>query len=136
MKVAKLKIDDAFIALFIAAMSANDNVSAAEGARAHHLIWSMKRFRRKSGETVGREIERMRELVATHGHGTVIAAAARAIPARLRLPAFALATDLLLADGTIERAEGRFLDTLAEDLGLDRVEARQVIDVMLIKNRA
>lgn len=131
-----LTIDDAFIALFIAAMHANDHMSAAEAARAQHLIWSMKRFRRKSGETVGRIIERMRQFVSEHGAGTVLASAARAIPARLRLPAFALATDVLLSDGTIEPTERRFLHKLAADFRLDIGEARRIVEVMLIKNQA
>jgi hypothetical protein len=42
------------LALFIGAMDANRHVAREELARAHHLIWSTNRFRRKSGETVGR----------------------------------------------------------------------------------
>ncbi len=124
------------MALFIAAMHANGHMSAAEGARAHHLIWSMKRFRRKSGETVGRGIERMRQFVSEHGSETVIASAARAIPAPLRLPAFALTADLLLADGTIQPTERRFLDRLAADLRLGASEARRIAGAMLVKNQA
>ena len=135
-RVPALTVDDAFIALFIAAMNANDHVSAAEGARAHHLIWSMKRFRRKSGETVGRGIERMKRLVESHGSAGVITAAARAIPRPLRLSAYALTVDLLLADGTIERAERRFLDRLRADLRLTEGDGSALIDAMLIKNRA
>jgi len=131
-----LTVDDAFIALFIAAMNANDHVSAAEGARAHHLIWSMKRFRRKSGETVGRGISRMKQLVEARGSAEVIAAAARAIPRLLRLSAFALTTDLLLADGTIERAERRFLDRLRAELHLSDGDGEHVVEVILIKNQA
>lgn len=134
--VRALTADEAFIALFIAAMHANDHMSAAEAARAHHLIWSMKRFRRKSGETVGRGIERMRRFVSEHGSAAVIAAAARAIPARLRLPAFALTADLLLADGTIEATERRFLNRLTADLRLGTSEARRIVDAMLVKNQA
>lgn len=50
----RLSLDEAFIALLIGAMDANGRVSRDELARAHHLIWSMKRYRRKSGEHVGR----------------------------------------------------------------------------------
>jgi tellurite resistance protein len=117
-------------------MHANDHMSAAEAARAQHLIWSMKRFRRKSGETVGRGIERMRQFVSEHGPGTVLASAVRGIPARLRLPAFGLTVDLLLADGTIEPTERRFLNKLAADLRLDIGEARRIVEAMLVKNQA
>jgi len=131
-----LGVDEAFIGLFIAAMHANGHMSAAEGARAHHLIWSMRRFRRKSGEDVGRTIEHMRQFVSEHGAGAVLASAGHVIPARLRPSAFALTADLLLSDGTIEPAERRFLNRLAADLRLDMDAARSLVDAMLVKNRA
>jgi hypothetical protein len=53
----RLTVDQVFIALLIGAMDANQHVSPEEAARAHHIIWSMKRFRHKSGETVGQLID-------------------------------------------------------------------------------
>ncbi len=97
--VGKLDADDAFIALLIAAMDASGHVSAEEAARAHNIIWSMRRFRRRSGEAVGRKIERMRTLVEKNGASSVIEASAREIPTRLRRAAFAVAADLVLVDG-------------------------------------
>lgn len=130
----RLTLDQAFIALLIAAMEANQHMSREEAARAHHIIWSMKRFRRKSGETVGRLIDDMRVLVEKHGAGSVIAAAAGAIPGRQRSAAFALASDLILADGRIEPAERRFLRRLGSDLGLDPDVCERLLDAMLVKN--
>lgn len=134
--VDKLDADDAFIALLIAAMDASGHVSAEEAARAHNIIWSMRRFRHRSGETVGRKIGRMRTLVEKHGTVSVIHAAARQIPSRLRPAAFAVATDLVLVDGRMERLEGRFLRQLAADLGLDGQAAKNILDVIRLKNSA
>jgi tellurite resistance protein len=134
--VDKLDADDAFIALLIAAMDASGHVSAGEAARAHNIIWSMRRFRHRSGETVGRKIERMRTLVEKHGTLSVIETAARQIPSRLRPAAFAVATDLVLVDGRMERFEGRFLRQLAADLGLARQAAKNILDVIRLKNSA
>jgi tellurite resistance protein len=134
--VSKLDADDAFIALLIAAMDASGHVSAAEAARAHNIIWSMRRFRHRSGDTVGRKIERMRTLVEKRGASSVIEAAARKIPTRLRRAALAVAADLVLVDGRMERLEGRFLRQLAADLGLDRQTAKNILDVMRTKNSA
>jgi hypothetical protein len=64
----------------------------------------------------------------------VIEAAARTIPTRLRPAAFAVAADLVLVDGRMERLEGRFLRGLAADLGLDRQTARSILAVMRVKN--
>jgi tellurite resistance protein len=133
---SKLNADDAFIALLIAAMDASGHVSAEEAARAHNIIWSMRRFRHRSGDTVGRKIERMRTLVGKHGASPVIEAAARQIPTRLRAAAFAVAADLVLVDGRMERLEGRFLRQLAADLGLERDSAKSILAVMRLKNSA
>lgn len=76
----------------------------------------------------------MRTLVEQHGAFAVLEAGARTIPRHVRPAAFALAADLVLADGKIEPSERRFLDRLAADLQLDPQTAGQIRDVMLIKN--
>jgi tellurite resistance protein len=131
-----LDSDDAFIALLIASMDASGHVSTEEAARAHHIIWSMRRFRHRSGDAIGRRIERMRTLIEDHGASAVIDASARKIPAGLRRAAFAVAADLVLVDGRIERLEGGFLRTLAADLRLNPKVAQNILDVMRIKNSA
>jgi tellurite resistance protein len=128
--------DDAFIALLIAAMDASGHVSAEEAARAHNIIWSMRRFRRRSGERVGRMIERVKASIETHGAPAVLKSSARKIPARLRPAAFAVAVDLTLADGRMERSEARFLRGLAADLGLRKSVVDAVLEVIRIKNSA
>lgn len=126
--------DEALIALFIGAMSANDHVSPEEGARAHHLIWSTRRFRRKSGETVGRLIDRVRSLLDAQEATTVMQVAAKAIPARQRPSAFAVVADLLLADGRIDARERRFLQQLGSDLRIAPDTVNRIVEVMLVKN--
>jgi tellurite resistance protein len=133
-RVKRLELDEALIALFIGAMNANDYVAREELARAHHLIWSTKRFRRKSGETVGRLIDRMKRLLEEQEPAPVIDAAARAIPAKLRPSAFAIVADLLLADGKIDARERKFLRRLAVDFNIPARVASQVIEAMLVKN--
>jgi tellurite resistance protein len=132
---ATLSLDEALIALFVGALNANDHVAADEAARAHHLIWSTRRFRRKSGETVGQLIEDMREFVRTSDPRVVIGRATKAIPARLRSSAFAVLVDLLLADGKLEAKERRFLRELGSDLRLRPDTVERILDVVMIKNK-
>jgi hypothetical protein len=75
-------------------------------------------------------------LIKERGASSVIEAAARQIPKRLRRAAFAVAADLVLVDGRLQRSEERFLGGLAADLGLDRETAKRILDVMRIKNSA
>jgi hypothetical protein len=130
-----LGIDEALIALFIGAMNANDHVAREELARAHHLIWSTRHFRRKSGETVGRLIDRMKRRLEEEEAVDVLEHAAQAVPARLRLPAFAVVADLLLADGNIDRRERRFLGDLGANFGIPVDVAANIIEALLVKNR-
>jgi hypothetical protein len=130
----KLEADEALIALFIAAMNANDHVAREELARAHHLIWSTRRFRRKSGEAVGRLIDRMKRLLEEQDPAAVIERAARAVPAKLRPSAFAVVADLLLADGKIDSRERGFLQRLAADFRISSRMATNIVDALLVKN--
>lgn len=132
----RLDADDAFIAVLIGAMDASGHVSAEEAARAHNIIWSTRRFRRRDGDDVGRRIEHTKTLIEQHGVSPVIEAGARKIPPRLRPAAFAVAADLVLVDGRMERAEGRFLRQLGSDLGLRSEVAKNILAVLRIKNSA
>ena len=133
-RIKKLHLDEALIALIIGAMNANDHVAREELARAHHLIWSTKRFRRKSGETVGRLIDRMKRLLEEQERSAVMETAAKAIPAKLRPSAFAIVADLLLADGKIDARERKFLQRLAVSLNIRARIASHVVEAMLVKN--
>ena len=128
--------DDAFIALLIAAMEAGGHTSAEEAARAHHMIWSMRRFRHRSGDAVGRKIGRLRVMIERHGTPAVIDASAKKIPIRLRRAAFAIAADLVLVDSRMDRSEKRFLEGLAVNLRLRSDTARRILDVIRTKNSA
>jgi tellurite resistance protein len=110
-------------------------VAREELARAHHLIWSTRRFRRKSGETVGRLIDRMKRLLEEEDPAAVTDRAAIIVPAKLRPSAFAVVADLLLADGKIDAKERRFLNRLALNFRIDTSTAHKVIEAMLVKNR-
>lgn len=85
---------------------------------------------------MGRRIQRMRTLIETQGAASVIDAAARKIPARLRGAAFAVAADIVLVDGRLEQSERRFLRKLAADLGIAGTSATRILDVIRVKNSA
>lgn len=133
--LVKLDVDQALIALFVAAMNANLHVAPDEAARAHHLIWSTRRFRRKSGDAVGKLIQDMRALLQDGDTNAVIDGAARAIPARLRPAAFAVLTDLLLADGRMDAGERKFMKTIGSKLQIKPETGRRIVDVILLKNQ-
>jgi uncharacterized tellurite resistance protein B-like protein len=126
--------DLAMVAVLVAAINANQNITAAEGGRAMHLLWSMRRFRRREGEELDRLIDDVRERVNAEGDEAVVAEAVRAIPPKLRAAVFATAVDLVLVDSTLERAERQYLRRLAAQLKIPSDRARTIVQVMGMKN--
>ncbi len=75
-------------------------------------------------------------LITDHGLPAVLGACAKAIPAEWHATTFALAMDLVLADGRLGDRESALVDKLQSALQIDGDLARKVVDVLLIKNRA
>lgn len=130
-----LELDQALIALFIGALTANGHVAADEASRAQHLIGTTRRFRRKSGEAVGKMIHDMRSLLEELGADALIDQAAAAIPARVRPSAFAVLADLLLADGKIDAQERTFLRRIGSKLAIEPGTIQEIVEVVLVKNQ-
>lgn len=135
-RTVSLDTDRAFLVLLIAAMDASGHASTEEAARAHDIVWSMRRFRGQSEQTVGRKIHQARRLLEGDDAEPVIGAACRKIPARLRPSAFAVAADIALVDGRMQRTEAQFLRRLSAEMNLDRATANGILDVIRLKNRA
>ena len=131
---ARLSLDEGLIALLIGAMAANGHVAPRELERAHHLIWSTRRFRHRDGDEVNRMIYDMRALIEASDAESVFGVAMKAIPARYRAPAFALTTDLLLADGRLDAQERLFLRRLGTALDVSPERRRRIVDAILLKN--
>jgi hypothetical protein len=128
--------DEAFIGLVICAMEANGHTAPSEAARAEHIVWSMGRFRHRSGAVVGSLIAEMKAIVGDGDPAQILDAVCRAIPANLRQSAFAIAADVTLVDGRLERAERAFLAAAARSLQLSEPAAGSILDVIREKNRA
>ena len=135
-KRGRLSVDGAMIAVLIGAMDANAHVSREEAWRAHHIIWSMRRFRNRPGEDVDRQIDAVRARMVQYGKDIVLLEAVRTLPARLRPSAFTLAVDLLLADARLEPVEKRFVKQLAVKLNIQPGLANDLVRAMVIKNTA
>jgi uncharacterized tellurite resistance protein B-like protein len=66
---------------------------------------------------------------------TALQEACQALPEEMRLPLFAHALDLVLADGELKQQEAEFLDSIVLYLGIDRESVERVSSVIALKNR-
>lgn len=127
---------DAIVALLAGAVAA-DGVVGTEETRRLNEVLATARWRIGLGEeSVAGAAKQGLNLIATHGLPSVLKASADAIPPDLRATTFAVAVDLVLADGRLGNRESTFIDRLQTALQIEGKLARKIVDVLLIKNRA
>lgn len=124
---------EAFAAIVAAAFNADGRVAPEEAIRVNEIFTAAKLFR-SSPEPPKAIVNRVVELFAAHGTDAIVAMAARALPAPLRAPAFAVAVDLVLADGDATAEERTFVDRLQALLGIADDDAVKIVDVLVVKN--
>jgi hypothetical protein len=74
---------------------------------------------------------------SSSAYGTdTIAPRRESLPPDLRGPAFAVAVDLVLADGQASIEERRFIDRLQPLLEISDDDAPKIVDVMIVENSA
>jgi uncharacterized tellurite resistance protein B-like protein len=79
--------------------------------------------------------DKLLAILRRDGIDVLFNAAKKSLPDDLREAAFAVATDLVLADGVVSQEERDFLNDLYQALGISSDIATQIVQVMLIKNR-
>jgi tellurite resistance protein len=92
---------------------ASDGYLADEEARGISAALSrMKLFRSYSNDVMGRLFDKLLGILRRDGINTLFNAAKESLPHDLQETAFAVATDLVLADGTVTEEEQNFLNDL------------------------
>jgi tellurite resistance protein len=126
---------EAFAAITLSAI-ASDGYLSEEEARGISLALSrMKLFRSYPSDVMQRMFDKLLGTLRREGMDSLFNTAKESLPFELREAAFAVATDLILADGVVAQEEQDFLNDLFLGLGLDSEVATQIVQVMMIKNR-
>jgi uncharacterized tellurite resistance protein B-like protein len=127
---------EAATTLLVAAISADGTLAPAENARLNGLLASMQLYRQVPKEQLQAMVERAIAFVAHADPDAMLAECASAIPDDLRAPIFALAVELVFADGAIAEREKGFVDAVQAALAIDDGTAMKIVDVLLLKMRA
>ena len=99
------------------------------------ILPRMKLFQSYTKDKIMGMIEKLLNFLQQEGIDALFNAAQASLPENLRESAFALATDMVLADGVVTKEEQGFLNDLYHSLGIANDVANQIVQVMLIKNR-
>ena len=125
----------AFASIALVAIAADGYLSDQEGEDMAMLLSRMELFSELSGDGLHRLLDQLLDQLKRHGPGELVAQAKVDLPANLRETAFAIATDLVLSDRTVTPQEQAFLDDLYRILDIPEAMARQIVQVLTIKNR-
>ncbi|MEL6137284.1 MAG: tellurite resistance TerB family protein [Cyanobacteria bacterium J06628_6] len=134
-QTASLTTAEAFAAICLVAIAADGYLSEQENTEMRILLSRMKLFQDYSSDRLERTKDSLLSRLKQHGPGPLVEAAKAVLPTELAPTAFAIATDLVLADGTVTSQEQAFLDDLYRILELPSELALKIVEVITLKNQ-
>lgn len=131
----QLNATEAFAALAVIAVAADGYITASESKAITTTFSRMQLFTDYSEKKVSAMVDQLLNQIREQGSDILLTAALEKLPKDLRETAFAVVTDITLADGEISEEEERLLDSLYNSLEIPEEIANKIIDVMVIKNK-
>ena len=131
-----LNPEEAFAVIVLAATASDGYLSVEQANSITFVLSRMKLFKSYPHEMINKLFEKILGILEGDGYNTLFNAAKDSLSQDLREAAFAVATDLVLAEGIVADEEKNFLNDLYQALGVSSEIAMQIVQVILIKNRA
>lgn len=126
---------EAFTAIALVAVASDGYLADAEAQAVSTTLSRMKLFNSYPGDVIRKMIDRLLGIMERQGINALLNAAVAALPHDLQETAFAVATDIVLADGEVTEEEETLLNNLCSALDISEEIALKIINVMIIKNR-
>jgi tellurite resistance protein len=126
---------EAFAAIMLLVVAADGYLADDEVRLLNTTLSRMKLFRSYSDDVMRRMFDNLCGILRRDGGSVLFDAAIATLPHDLYDTAFAIATDLVLADGQVSEEEEGLLTSLCRSLELSDDIVQQVINVMMIKNK-
>lgn len=127
LRTLKLSPQDCLLALMIAQSAADEEVRTAELVQISTVVDTLPVFADYDLDRLPEMGRMVMSLVEEEdGLDVLFGLIRRFLPERLWETAYALACDVAAADGRISETEGRMLEEIREELGLDRLHAAAI----------
>ncbi|WP_445631704.1 tellurite resistance TerB family protein [Nostoc sp. DSM 114167] len=133
---AALSPAEAFAVIILTATASDGYLSVEQANSIISVLSLMKLFKSYSNEMMNRLFEKILGILQGDDFNALFNAAKDSLSQDLRETAFTVATDFVLAEGIIPEEEKNFLIDLYQALGVSSEIAIQIVQVILIKNRA
>ncbi|MEH2416050.1 tellurite resistance TerB family protein [Nostoc sp.] len=132
---AALNPEEAFAVIILTATASDGYLSIEQANSITFMLSRMKLFKSYPHEMMIRLFDKILGILQGDGFNPLFNAAKDSLSQDLREAAFAVATDLVLAEGIVAEEEKSFLNDLYQALGVSSEIAIQIVQVILIKNR-
>lgn len=126
---------EAFAAIMLIVVAADGYLSTEEISLLNTVLGRMQLYRSYSVDVMRRMFDKLCNSLKRDGHDALFNAAMATLPHDLYDTTFAIATDLVLADGQVTQEEEALLDSLRRAMELPDHTVNQIIQVMLLKNK-
>ncbi len=130
-----LNPEEAFAVIILMATASDGYLSVEQANSITSVLSRMELFESYPHEMMNRLFEKILGILQGDGFNALFNAAKDSLSQDLREAAFAVATDLVLAEGIVDEEDKNFLNDLCQALGVSREIAIQIVEVILIKNR-
>jgi tellurite resistance protein len=131
----KLTKEEAFAAVGLAAIAADGAITEEEGRGFLVGLYRMKMFRSYSQNQMGNLLTKLINIIQKQGFDALLKMANEGLPADLKESAFAVAIDLVFADGDVDATEQAIMTKIQQMMGIQEAQAMKIIEVMSIKNK-
>ncbi|MDY6902861.1 MAG: tellurite resistance TerB family protein [Cyanobacteriota bacterium] len=125
---------EAFAAIALIAIASDGNLSKKQARDIYKVLSNLKPLNSQSEDDIHSMFEVLSGIIRHEGVNNLFDAAKDSLSDDLRETAFAVAADLVLADGILIE-EQDFLIELYQALRIQRETGQKIIEVMFIKNR-
>ena len=131
----KLTKEEAFAAVGLAAIAADGVITEEEGRGFIVGLYRMKMFKSFNQNQMGALLNKLINIVQRQGFDALIKLSNESLPAELKETAFAVAIDLVFADGDVDATEQALMTKIQQMMGIPEAQAIKIIEVMMIKNK-
>jgi len=131
----KLSKEEAFAAVSLVSVAADGVITEEEARGLFVQLYRMRMFSGYNDNQMSSMLNKLINIIKKKGMDALVGMTKESLPEDMKATAFAVATDLALADGDIAEEEKKLLTKIQQSLGIPEDEAVRIIEVMLIKNK-
>ena len=133
--IDKLSEAEGMAGVALCAIAADGQITEEEAAGLGTTLSRMQLYRGMSNRQVNDIFGKLVKVVRQSGVESLLGMSAQALRAELKPTAFAIAADLIMADGHVDGKEKQFLERIQKSLDVNDDLALRVVEVIAIKNR-